>query len=191
VAEGCAWSLAGGARLRLLEEGDAEELHRLIVANREHLAAWMPWAAAQAEAETRAFLARARRQLRANDGFQAGVLLDARIVGVAGYHAVDWVNRTTSIGYWLAADRQGQGTMTATVAALARHALDGWGLNRIELRAAVENHRSRALAERLDFRAEATMRKAERIGDRTSDLVVYSLLAGERAASVWKGAPEG
>jgi len=174
--EGCGWPLAAGARLRLLEEGDAEELHRLIVANREHLAPWMPWAAAQGEAETRAFIAQARQQLRANDGFQAAVLVEDRIAGVAGYHGVDWVNRTTSIGYWIAADREGQGTMTEAVAALARHALDGWGLNRIELRAAVENQRSRALAERLGFREEATMRKAERVGDRSLDLVVYSLL---------------
>jgi ribosomal-protein-serine acetyltransferase len=175
---GCAWPLAGGARLRLLEGGDAEELHRLIVANREHLAAWMPWAAGQGEVETRAFLARARQQLRANDGFQAALLVDGRIAGIAGYHGVDWVNRTTSLGYWLAADREGQGTMTAAVAALARHALDGWGLNRIELRAGVENRRSRALAERLGFREEATMRRAERVGARSLDLVVYSLIGG-------------
>jgi len=175
---GCAWPLPGGSRLRLLEEGDAEELHRLIVANREHLAPWMPWAAGQGEAETRAFLAQARQQLRANDGFQAALLADGQIAGVAGYHGVDWVNRTTSLGYWLAADRQGQGRMTVTVAALARHALDGWGLDRVELRAAVENRPSRALAERLGFREEATMRRAERVGDRSLDLVVYSLVGG-------------
>jgi len=177
-AGGCDWPLPGGARLRLLEESDAEELHRLIVANRGHLTAWMPWAAGQGEVETRAFLAQARQQLRANDGFQVALLVDGRIAGVAGYHGVDWVNRTTSLGYWLAADRQGQGTMTATVAALARHALDGWALNRIELRVAVENRRSRAVAERLGFREEATMRKAERVGDQSLDLVVYSLVGG-------------
>jgi len=176
-AGGCAWPLgAGGVGLRLVREDDAEELGALIDANREHLVPWMPWAAGQGEVETLAFLRRAGQQLQANDGFQAALVVEGAIAGIAGFHRVDWVNRTTSIGYWLAAERQGRGTMTAAVAALARHALDAWGLNRVEIRAAVENRRSRAIPERLGFRQEATMRRAERVGDRSLDLVVYSLV---------------
>jgi len=180
VAErgGCTWPLGGGAQLRLLESGDAVELQALITANREYLAAWLPWAAAQTDADTLAFIVRTRQQLQDNDGFQAALLVDGAIAGVVGYHAVDWRNRCTSIGYWLAADRQGRGTMTGAVAALTRHALDGWGLGRVEIRAAVDNRRSRAIPERLGFAEEATLHRAERVGDRSLDLVVYSLLAG-------------
>jgi ribosomal-protein-serine acetyltransferase len=178
VAEtsGCGWPLGDGAGLRLVREGDADELQALIDANREHLAPWMPWAAGQGEVETLAFLRRARRQLQANDGFQAALTVDGEIAGIAGFHSVDWLSRTTSIGYWLAAARQGRGTMTAAVRALSRHALDVWELNRVEIRVAVENRRSRAIPERLGFREEATMRRAERVGDRSLDLVVYSLV---------------
>jgi len=161
-----------------LESGDAVELQALITANREYLAAWLPWAAAQTDADTLAFIVRTRQQLQDNDGFQAALLVDGAIAGVVGYHAVDWRNRCTSIGYWLAADRQGRGTMTGAVAALTRHALDGWGLGRVEIRAAVDNRRSRAIPERLGFAEEATLHRAERVGDRSLDLVVYSLLAG-------------
>jgi ribosomal-protein-serine acetyltransferase len=180
VAEprGCVWPLPGGAQLRLLESDDAAELQALIAANREYLAAWLPWAAAQTDADTLAFIARTRQQLQDNDGFQAALLVDGAVAGVAGYHGVDWRNRRTSIGYWLAAERQGRGTMTAAVAALARHALEGWGLGRVEIRAAVENARSRAIPERLGFAEEATLHRAERVGDRFLDIVVYSLLAG-------------
>ena len=176
-AAGCAWPLVGGAQLRLLERDDAVELQALIVANREYLAAWLPWAAVQTGADTLAFIARTSRQLRDNDGFQAAVSVDGAIAGVVGYHSVDWKHRRTSIGYWLAADRQGQGTMTAAVAALTRHALEVWGLGRVEIRAAAENLRSRAIPERLGFAEEATLHRAERVGDRSLDLVVYSVLA--------------
>lgn len=176
---GCGWRLGPELELRLLETGDAAELHRLIVANREHLAAWLPWAAAQTEADTVAFLAGTRRQLRDNDGFQAAILVGGAIAGVAGFTGVDWANRSTAIGYWLAADRQGRGAMTAAVRALARHALSAWGLNRVEIRAATGNARSRAVPERLGFTEEAVLRRAQQVGGRAHDLAVYSLLAGE------------
>jgi hypothetical protein len=47
------------------------------------------------------------------------------------------------------------------------------------IRAAVENRRSRAIPERLNFREEGTLRKSEWIGDRYLDNVVYSMLAVE------------
>lgn len=178
--ERCAWPLGTSAELRPLTATDTAELHALIEANREHLAAWLPWAAGQTAADTRTFLAAVAEQERINDGFQAAISVDGEIVGVCGYIGVDWVNRTTSVGYWLAADRQGRGLMTAAVAALARHAFDAWGLDRVEVRAAVDNRRSRAVAERLGFRAEATFRKAQQLGGRAHDLVVYSLIEGDR-----------
>lgn len=175
----CAWPLGGAAALRPLAMADAAELHGLIEANRDHLAPWLPWAARQTAADTRGFLAGVEEQARVNDGFQAAVLVDGEIAGVCGYVGVDWDNRRTAIGYWLAADRQGRGTMTAAVAALTEHAIGAWGLGRVEIRVAAGNRRSRAIPERLGFRPEATFRKAQRVSGRSHDLVVYSLVAGE------------
>lgn len=163
--------------LRLLEESDATELHALIVANRAHLARWLPWAAGQTFDDTLDFIRRTRTQLTDNDGFQAAIVCEGSIVGVIGYHAVDWANRSTRIGYWLAEEHQGQGTMTEAVRLLVDHALSVWGLNRVEIRAALENRRSRAIPERLGFCEEGTRREAERVGGRYLDSVAYSMLA--------------
>ena len=134
--EVAAWRhLSGGAELRLLEVDDAQELHALIEANREHLAIWMPLAAAQTFDDTVAFLDRVRRQAQANDGFQLAVTRGDWIVGVVGFHGVDWDNRSTAIGYWLAASEQGKRTMTEAVRALIDHAFSTWRLNRVEIRA--------------------------------------------------------
>jgi predicted O-methyltransferase YrrM/RimJ/RimL family protein N-acetyltransferase len=170
-------ALGEGRSLRYLEEADTPELHALVVANRAHLERWMPWAAAQTLQDTASFIRRTRAQLANRDGFQTAVLEDGRIVGVVGFHAISTQHRLASIGYWLAAPAQGRGTMTRAVQALVDLALGTWQLNRIEIRAAVENVRSRAIARRLGFSEEGILRDAERIGERYVDQAVYALLA--------------
>jgi ribosomal-protein-serine acetyltransferase len=165
--------------VRPLRAADAEELYGLIEANRDHLSRWMPWAAGQNLGATQKFIAEAEVQAAREDGFQACIAPEGAIVGVAGFHAVDWTNRGTSIGYWLAEDAQGRGTMTAVVRALLDHAFCEWDLHRVEIHCAPANRRSRAIPERLGFREEATLRETERIGGRYLDSVVYGLLASE------------
>jgi ribosomal-protein-serine acetyltransferase len=170
--------LPGGAHLRLIEESDADELFALTDRNRAHLEPWMPWIAlTRAPDDTLQFIRGTRRQLADDNGMQLAIVgTDGAIAGVVGLHRIDWPNRATGIGYWLAADRQGQGLMTEAVRALVAYAF-GRGLHRIEIAAAVDNARSRAVPERLGFREEGVQRDAERHGERYVDLVVYALLA--------------
>jgi len=170
--------------LRLFEDADAEEFHRLINANRAQLTPWMPWAADQAPERTLRFIRLTRQQVADNDGFQTAIVCDGRIVGVVGFHGIDWEHRSPSIGYWLDAEHQRRGIMTGAVRALVDHALRGWELNRVEIRAALDNRNSRAIPERLGFRQEGVLRQAERVGDRYLDSVVYAMLASE-----WPPAP--
>jgi ribosomal-protein-serine acetyltransferase len=167
--------------IRPLEADDADELHALIEANPD-LAEWMPWAAEQDLAATERFVAGAEKQLSEKNGFQAKILSEGKIVGVVGFHSVDRVNRNTSIGYWLAEHARGRGIMTTAVRALVDHAFSQWDLHRLEIHCAPENHRSRAIPERLGFREEARLRETELVGGRYLDSVVYGLLEGE-----WEG----
>jgi ribosomal-protein-serine acetyltransferase len=173
------FTLADRRELRVLEDSDAYELHALIETNRAYLARWLPWASGQTLDGTRAFIMHTRKQLSGNDGFQCAILDDGRIIGVVGFHRVDWANRGTSLGYWLAESAQGQGTMTLAVRSLIDWAFEGWALNRVEIRAAVDNARSRAVLHRLGLREEGVLRGVERIGGRYLDHVVYAVLASE------------
>jgi ribosomal-protein-serine acetyltransferase len=173
------FALPDGSQLRRLDEADADELHRLVEANRAYLAPWMPWAAGQTPDSTFKFIRLTRRQAADNNGFQAAIVSKSRIIGVAGFHSVDWTHRSTNIGYWLDEQHQGRGIMTRAVRVLTDHAFQEWKLNRVEIRAATNNLRSRAIPERLGFREEGVLREAERIGDRYNDLVVYAMLASE------------
>jgi ribosomal-protein-serine acetyltransferase len=173
----------GGPSLRPLGVDDADELHALVDANRAHLLPWMPWAG-QERAGTVEFLDAAVVQAATGDGAQYAILDGGRIAGTVGFHRVDWRNAAGSIGYWLAADAQGRGLMTRAVAACLDHAFDAWDLHRIEIRAAPDNARSRAVPERLGFVQEGILREAERHDDRFGDLVVYAMLAAD-----WRARP--
>jgi ribosomal-protein-serine acetyltransferase len=69
--------------------------------------------------------------------------------------------------------------MTQAVRAMLDETLDAWGLHRVEIRATVENERSRALIERVGFTFEGVAREAFRLGDAFRDDAVYSMLAPE------------
>ncbi len=179
IQPGCALTVGGSSHLRLLVEADAPELHALIEANRPRLAPWLPWAAGQTLDDTRAFIAGTLEQVAGNDGFQAAIVVGGELAGVIGFRSIEWADRATGIGYWLGEEFQGRGTMTEAARVLSAHALDVWELNRVEIRAAVENGASRAIPERLGFRQEGTMRSAQRVGERYLDIVVYSKLAAD------------
>jgi ribosomal-protein-serine acetyltransferase len=173
--------LPGGYALRLLEESDAEELYGVVDVNREELARWMPWPESErSPADVLPFIRSTRKQIADNDGLQTVIVdPDGRIAGMVGTHGVDWANRKTSIGYWLAGEHQGRGVMTAAVRAHVDHAFGTWKLNRVTIEASVDNARSRAIPERLGFREEGVLREVERVGGRMLDHVVYSTLAAD------------
>ena len=169
--------LAADAELRPLALSDVEALAATIAANLDHLRPWMPWANGYEPLATLAFVDAAQRQAREEEGAQFAIIRAGGVAGTIGFHAINWNNRSTSIGYWLAADAQGHGIITAAVRALCALAFDEWGMHRIELRAQPGNVRSRAVAERCGFTEEGVARQAELVGDRFQDLVVYSLLS--------------
>jgi ribosomal-protein-serine acetyltransferase len=177
--------LPGGFALRLLEESDADELFALIEANREHLEPWMPWAPSERSPDdVLPFIRLTRRQVADNDGLQTAIVdTEGRIVGMVGVHGVDWRNRRTSIGYWLAREHEGRRTMTNAVRAYFDHAFATWELNRVTIEVATGNARSRAIPERLGFVEEGTLRAVERVRGAFLDHVVYSMLAADWAVS--------
>jgi ribosomal-protein-serine acetyltransferase len=175
-------SIAEGAELRLWEAGDAAELTEVVAANRDHLATWMPWAETYGFQDSVEFLDLKRLQLEAHDGLEAALVLDGEIAGGVGFHRVDWVNRSTSIGYWLAADAQGRGLMTAAVTALLDYAFFEWELHRVIIEVIVGNERSQAIPERLGFRQEAILREAKLVRGSHEDTRLYAMLAPEWAA---------
>jgi ribosomal-protein-serine acetyltransferase len=171
--------LTEDVNLRLLEESDADALYAVIAANRPYLARWLPWAAGETRDATLGFIRATRRQIGENDGLQTLITREGRPIGMVGFHGIDWRTRSSSIGYWIAQDQQGQGIITRAVPVLLDHAFGAWRLNRIEIRVGVENLPSRGVPERLGFRDEGRLLQAERVGERWVDHVLYAMLAAD------------
>jgi ribosomal-protein-serine acetyltransferase len=167
-------------KLCLLEERHAEQLFALVDRNRIYLRQWLPWPDANTSAaDSRAFIKTSLEQFANNNGFQCGIFHHGQLVGLIGYNGIDWTNRFTEIGYWLAADVQGQGIMTKACRFLVNYAFKELGLNRVEIFCAAENRKSCAIPERLGFKNEGVIRQAEWLYDHFVDSVIYGMLASE------------
>ena len=147
--------------LSLLAAKHAERLFELTDRNRRQLRRWLPWVdAAKSARASRLFIDSALKQNRRKDGFHCGIWFRGALAGVIGLHRIDWPNRTAAIGYWLGAGFQGRGLMTRSCAALVAHCFSKLGLNRVEIRCATANVRSRKIPQRLGFKKEGVLRGA-------------------------------
>lgn len=166
--------------LKMLDLQDAKELFTLTVESKEKLREWLPFIDyTKSVDDTKNFIQSTMKQFSENNGFQAGIWYEGKIAGVIGFHKIDWNNKSTSIGYWLGNDYVGLGLMTKSVEAFIDYAFKEIKLNRVEIRAAVENKKSRAIPERLGFTEEGCVRQAEWLYDHYVDHVVYGMLAAD------------
>jgi ribosomal-protein-serine acetyltransferase len=69
--------------------------------------------------------------------------------------------------------------MTKACRFLVDYAFAELKLNRVEIRCATGNHKSRAIPERLGFKLEGTVRQAEWLYDHFVDHALYGMLASE------------
>ncbi|AMQ06454.1 GNAT family protein [Sporosarcina sp. FSL K6-1540] len=165
-------------KLKMLNLNDTEPLFMLTNQSKDSLREWLPFIdSTKSSADTEAFIRGTMKQFSDNNGFQAGIWFEEQIAGVIGFHKIDWNNKSTSLGYWLGKGYEGSGLMTKSVRAFVNHAIGELGLNRVEIRAAEENTKSRAIPERLNFTEEGRVREAEWLCDHYVDHIVYGMLA--------------
>ena len=164
----------------LLEIRHSDEFYDLVQKNLERLALWCPWLGRVATPEaTREFLGEKIARFADGNGFTAGIFVGGHLSGVIALEYIDWPNLATEIGYWIDSDVEGKGIVTSACRALLEHAFCELKLERVQIRCASENLRSRAVPEKLGFTQEGILRGCERLRDRSVDIVVYGLLRRE------------
>jgi ribosomal-protein-serine acetyltransferase len=172
--------LSQDLHLVLVEPRHAEPLYRAVDENRAYLRRWLPWVDdTRSVADILAFIRSTQQQFGRNDGFQTVLVFRGEIAGMCGYKHIDWTSRSTELGYWLGERFQHRGLMTLACRAYLAHAFEALELNRVGIRAAVANERSRAIPERLGFTYEGAIRQAEWLYDRFVDHAVYGILREE------------
>lgn len=176
--------VAPDLRLEPVQPAHAAPLFALVDGDRERLGARLPWVeGTRSPEDTGAFIEAMRRQqdvAGGGDGGGAWVMTAGHegVVGVVGTHEIHWPHRRASIGYWIAGAFEGRGLVTRSVSRVTDHLL-GNGMHRVEIRAMVDNERSRAVADRCGYQLEGTHRAVEWMHGRPIDLAVYGRLRGD------------
>lgn len=179
---GTARDLGDGLGLEPLAARHGQRFCELVEGNREYLGAWMTWVwepyslqTAQAEIE---------RLWHHDDGPGAlpfAVTRNGVMMGFAQLFGIRFPLGSAEVSYWIDQAQSGQGVTTRAVTKLCRIAFDELGLHRVELRCAVDNTASRAVARKAGFVQEGILRDAFRVRGVRQSLVMHSRLAGDGA----------
>jgi ribosomal-protein-serine acetyltransferase len=172
------WQIDDDAVVRTFVPDDADVAFAAVDANRERLHRWMPWEErTRSPADTRTFIERANAS--ENDLEGNGIWVGPEFAGAIGMR-INTESQSAELGYWLTEAFEGRGLMTKACRLFINHAFGELGLHRVTIQAGTENVRSRAVAERLGFTLEGTLRDAGRVGGgHYVDLAVYGLLENE------------
>ena len=180
-------TVAPGIVLKLFEPQDAETIFAAADRDRAYLRQWLPWVdRTLAPADVRHFIVKTvRPQWEDGRGPQCGIWIDGVFSGGMGCHPIDWLNRSCSVGYWVAATAQGRGIVTRCCSAMIDYLFDDLHLHRVVIQCGTGNHRSCAVPQRLGFTREGIARGAEWVNDRWVDLITWSMLDDE-----WRARPQ-
>ncbi len=167
-------------RLEFVEETHANSLLTLVNANRDYLREWLPWVDNMQTIENfQKHINDTKNRAALKTDFGFAIFLNNDLIGRIGLFHINHPNKIAEIGYWLAYRLQGNGIITKCCTALINHAFTVLELNRIEIKCGVGNIKSRAIAEKLQFKQEGILRKAEWLNGNFIDLYLYGMLKDE------------
>ena len=172
--------------LVLAEERHAAAMTELIQRNQGRLARWEPWAEKPATVDsTRAYIRGALEDFLRGSQVSTIIALEGgqRFIGRCGLRINPHAN-SGDVGYWIDAEYEGRGITRRATQALVSSAFRELGLGRVDLRTSVQNHRSRALAERLGFAFEGVHARGLRFANRIDDLALYTITAEQWTATL-------
>lgn len=171
-------------QLRLLEQRHTADYHKLVNSSRAYLGRWENWVdTTQNYRDALSFVQTFLRRYADDQGYSVGIWTrpqaeaDFQMAGNIGCFA-DF-GGVVELGYWLAEHFTGSGLMTRSLKALIRHLFLVEKRQRILIRAAAQNTRSRALAERLGFHLDTVRANDHWLRGEFVDQAYYSLYAAD------------
>src|SRR5690606_36867734 len=148
--------------------------------SRDALKEWLPWLDhTKTVGDTKSFIQSGAENFALGKSLNCAIIYRGELAGSAGFNEINEAKQTANIGYWLDTQYQGKGIMTRVAKALTDYALLERGLNKVEIRAAVGNEKSRNIPIRLGFTEEGIIRQGEWLYNHFVDTVVYGMLKSE------------
>ena len=168
----------GDFEMRAWREDDVDAALAIVLRNREHLQTYMQWMTDDYSIQhARKFIVEGIKNRLDKITLGLALVRDGDLIGSTGFNRLDWAARVCEIGYWIDRDAERKGVITRACQAMIDYAFDELEMKRVEIRCSTENSRSAAVPERLGFKLEGTLRKAEVVNGRAHDFLIFGLLA--------------
>lgn len=164
--------------LRLLELNDYKDIFNTINNQREYLGKWLPFVEfTKKPGDSREFVEMTINLPKDRFEHVFTIRYENEFVGLIGYKCTDRQNKKTEIGYWISKNFQGKGIVTKSVKRLCDFAFNELEINRIQIKCAVGNEKSKSIPKRLGFTFEGIERDGELLsGNIFTDIETYSKL---------------
>ena len=162
-------------KLTLPEVEHAKDLYEIVDKYRSYISRWLPGVDETNSLEDELnFIKFAREETASYKALFLTILLNDRAIGMVDLHNISEKNHRAEIGYWISKDFQGYGIMTESVKRLVEISFNELNIHKFIIMAETENLKSCAVAKRLDFEHEATLKEYLVYGDEFKDVYVYS-----------------
>ena len=167
-------------RLELTSQKHAAALYLAVDNNRKHLSEFLPWVSTMKSVSAfKDYIKNCEDLYKEKREVSFVIISGKEAVGRIGLHHMNYQNKNAAIGYWLTKEAEGKGVITRSCKKLISFGFHELGLHRIEIKAAVNNLKSQAIPQKLNFKKEGILRGAEFVNGTFLDLVLYSMLRDE------------
>ncbi|CEN45781.1 GNAT family N-acetyltransferase [Capnocytophaga canis] len=167
--------------LELVQLSDAEIIFNTIDTQRKYLGEWLPFVSfIKNVADEENFIKSALETMEQTKEYIFCIRKEGEFVGLISFIKTDKLNQKTEIGYWISEIYQKQGIATQATKRMCEFAFKDLGMNRVQIRCAVENLPSKNIPKRLGFTFEGIERQGERVSESVfRNLEIYSKLKEE------------
>lgn len=167
--------------LRPIHPTYAKEFLNLIRANKKHLKLWFPKTvkASKNIELLKKWIRNSMDKITNEEAYLTLIFYRDKIAGCAGFSNLNTGSNKGELSYWIAKQYQGKAIASKSIKALIKFGFKSLNLNRIQIKAAETNLKSRAIPEKLGFTLEGVLREYRLFNKRYFDSYIYSILEKE------------
>ncbi|HHG3492870.1 GNAT family N-acetyltransferase [Vibrio parahaemolyticus] len=165
-----------GLMLALIEPKFASEYLKIVSNQRDYLSEWLAWPPhAENEEFFLSFIKTSLHDYADGKSLVCAMMYQGEVAGNLSFNTINHDLQKVEIGYWLRRDLQGKGIVSKSLSKLIDYAFTELNMQKVQISAATENQASRNVCERLGFKLEGIITRAENLNGRVVDHAVYGL----------------
>lgn len=167
-------------KLALPRLQDAATVFNLIQKDAGYLGKWLPWVKQMTSVSAeRQFIKTSLENFGLGKSLNLLIWYQDQYAGNISFNTIDYAKQSADIGYLLDQDLQHRGIMHRCVLALLMIGFQDYDLEKIVIKAAIDNQPSNRVIQHAGFHFDGVERHAEQVADQWLDLNVYSILRSE------------